>query len=79
MYAMSAPIPPHHHQGSEAVPEKKKKKEEKDKEKHEKDKDKVESCLFNPQVQSKMWWLTYTCFLLFLAQEKDYNCIPSVL
>lgn len=54
MYAMGAPIPPHHHQGSEAVPEKKKKKEEKDKEKHEKDKDKVESCLFNPQVQSKM-------------------------
>lgn len=40
MYAMGAPIPPHHHQGSEAVPEKKKKKEEKDKEKHEKDKDK---------------------------------------
>ena len=44
MYAMGAPIPPHHHQGSEGVPEKKKKKEEKDRDKHDKDKEKVRYC-----------------------------------
>ncbi|XP_062264383.1 HMG domain-containing protein 4a [Platichthys flesus] len=40
MYAMSAPIPPHHHQGSDGVPEKKKKKKEEDRDKHDKDKEK---------------------------------------
>ncbi|XP_039980291.1 HMG domain-containing protein 4a [Xiphias gladius] len=40
MYAMGTPIPPHHHQGSDGMTERKKKKEEKDREKHEKDKDK---------------------------------------
>ncbi|KAF7658066.1 hypothetical protein LDENG_00017570 [Lucifuga dentata] len=40
MYAMGAPIPPHHHQSNDGMMEKKKKKEEKDREKHEKDKDK---------------------------------------
>ncbi|XP_029014436.1 LOW QUALITY PROTEIN: HMG domain-containing protein 4a [Betta splendens] len=40
MYAMGTPIPPHHHQPSDGVSEKKKKKEEKDREKHDKDKDK---------------------------------------
>ncbi|XP_019965070.2 HMG domain-containing protein 4a [Paralichthys olivaceus] len=40
MYAMGAPVPPHHHQGSDGITEKKKKKEEKDREKHEKDKEK---------------------------------------
>ncbi|XP_035470690.1 HMG domain-containing protein 4a isoform X1 [Scophthalmus maximus] len=40
MYAMGTPIPPHHHQGSDGVTEKKKKKEEKDREKHEKEKEK---------------------------------------
>lgn len=40
MYAMGAPIPPHHHQGGDAAPEKKKKKEDKDRDKHDKDKDK---------------------------------------
>ncbi|XP_034568036.1 HMG domain-containing protein 4a isoform X1 [Notolabrus celidotus] len=41
MYAMGTPVPQHHHQGNDGVPEKKKKKkEEKDREKHEKEKEK---------------------------------------
>ncbi|KAM9844285.1 HMG domain-containing protein 4a [Aulostomus maculatus] len=40
MYAMGTPIPPHHHQNSDGVTDKKKKKEDKDRDRHEKDKDK---------------------------------------
>lgn len=42
MYAMGTPVPQHHHQGNDSVPEKKKKKknEDKDRDKHEKDKEK---------------------------------------
>lgn len=47
MYAMGTAIPPHHHQASDGVTEKKKKKEEKDREKHEKEKDKVKIFLCN--------------------------------
>ncbi|XP_057716529.1 HMG domain-containing protein 4a [Corythoichthys intestinalis] len=43
MYAMGAPMPPHHHQGSDGAMEKKKKKEDKDREKHDKDKPKKKS------------------------------------
>lgn len=50
MYAMGAPVPPHHHQGTDGTTEKKKKKEEKDREKHEKEKDKVRYCSVKREI-----------------------------
>lgn len=73
MYAMGAPVPPHHHQGTDGTTEKKKKKEEKDREKHEKEKDKVRYCSVKQEiclgVKSPTWlnhlpYETFVCILL---------------